>query len=259
MNHKVFRTTSIKICVVLLVVFIASCGTNTDSTNKGASITSDEFYEHLDTLITGMIARGELIGSELLVIKDENVVFNKVYGYKKLGKRNPIQKDDIWAVKSMTKPFTATAILMLRDEGLLTLDDPLTKYIPDYAGFKQTTIKNLLIQNSGDDNSFGNGGYNVYDFDNQEEWVLEWAKEKAKGEFGTYHYSNFNYEALGYIVTQITEQPVERYIIDKIIRPLNMNDTYTHFTPVASWSDRVPDRYRKNNDTSKYDTLWKNK
>ena len=215
--------------------------------------------ESIDSLIEEMTKEGELIESEVLVIKNQEVIFNKVYGKNSLQKTDSAQNNYIWAVKSVTKPFTATAILMLRDEGLLSLDDPVTKYIPNYSGYEQTTIKNLLTHSSGDDNSFGNGGYNVYDFSTQEKWVLAWAEEKAHGEFGEFHYSEFNYEALGYIITQVTEQPVEQYIIEKIIRPLNMSDTYTHFTPESSWSFRVPDRFRRNNDSSEYDTLWTNK
>ena len=125
----------------------------------------------------------------------------------------------------MTKPVTATAILILQDDGLLSLDDPVTKYIPQFKGYKQATIRNLLLQNSGDDGSHGNNSENIFDFSSQKDWVLDWANQKPKGTFGKYEYSNFNYEALGFIVSQVSKKPVEKFIEERIIQPLKLKNT----------------------------------
>jgi len=148
----------------------------------------------------------------------------------------------------MTKPITATAILILRDEGLLSLDDPVTKHIPQFKGYKQATIRNLLLQNSGDDGSHGNHNENIFDFNSQEEWILDWANHKPKGTFGEYDYSNFNYEALGYIISKISQQPVETFIEERIFKPLGLRNSHTYFSPNKDWAERVPSRNRRNDD-----------
>lgn len=226
---------------LVLIVLLVSCSKAKKEESKVVKI-----MHPLDVLMTDFIDNKELIGAEISIRQHSEIIFHKAYGWKSLEQKNQIQKNDIWAVKSMTKPVTATAILMLAEEGLLSLDDPLTKYLPEYAGFEQATIRNLLLQNSGDDGSHGNGGFNIYDFNTQQDWVMDWAAEKAKGTFGQYYYSNFNYEALGYIIAKVSGQPVEDFIKERIIMPLGLKNTYTHFSPQMNWAENVPNRYKKN-------------
>ena len=232
-----------KLSLYVLVISIISCQDSKEVQDK-----STDILDPIDKFIAALVEKDELVGAEIVVIKNEETVFHKVYGWKDVNKERAIHKNDIWLVKSMTKPVTATAILILRDEGKLSLDDPLIKYIPEFMGNKQITIRNLLLHNSGDDGSYEDNGYNVYYFDSQEEWVMDWAKEKSKGEFGTYAYSNWNYEALGFIVSKVSGKSVAEFISEKIFKPLEMNNTYTYFSPKFEWSKRVPNRYKNNSE-----------
>lgn len=229
-----------KIAVGLLALLFFAC-----QDSKKLQSDKRDFSTHLDSVISELIENDELVGAELNIYHDGANTFQKVYGWSDLNKEIKIKKSDIWAVKSMTKPVTATAILILQDDGLLSIDDLVTKYIPQYQGYKETTIRNLLLQNSGDDGNYGNGGENIFDFNSQKEWVLDWANQKSKGKLGDYEYSNFNYEALGFIISQVSKKPVEKFIEERIIQPLELENTYTYFSPTEVWAERVPYRYKK--------------
>ncbi len=243
---------------MFMLIFIAC-----DNSNKIQSNAIDISLP-LDSLISGLLEDKELIGAELNIYQNGVISFNKVYGWNNVNRERKIEKNDIWAVKSMTKPVTATAVLILRDEGKLFLDELVAKYIPSYKGYEQTTIRNLLPHNSGDDGSYGNHTANVVDFNSQEDWVMDWAKETPKGNLGEYDYSNLGYEALGYIVSKVNQQPLEEFIQERIINPLELKNPHTYFSPSKKWADRVPYRYKMNGDnrielihTNKDEQSWK--
>jgi CubicO group peptidase (beta-lactamase class C family) len=248
-----------KIAVWSLAVLFLAC-----QDSKKLQSNEKDFSTPLDSLISELIENDELVGAELNIYQEGANTFQKVYGWSTLSKEKNIQKNDIWAVKSMTKPVTATAILILQDDGLLSLDDPVTKYIPQYQGYKESTIRHLLLQSSGDDGNHGNNAENIFDFNSQEKWVLDWANQKPKGTFGDYEYSNFNYEALGFIISQVSKKPVDEFIEERIIQPLGLENTHTYFSPTEVWAIRVPYRYKKSTEervaliqTNKDEQTWK--
>ena len=159
----------------------------------------------------------------------------------------------------MTKPFTATAVLMLMEDGLLSLDDPIKKYIPNFAGNEKITIHNLLVQTSGDDGKHGNGGHNVVDFENLDDWISDWSKQQTGGTFGEFTYSNFNYGALAYIIEQVSGIRVEDFITQRIIKPLGLADTYVGYSPDSIWASKVSSRYQWNGEEKNYKKFWTNK
>src|SRR5215212_1775796 len=89
-------------------------------------------------------------GVAAAVIRDGAVVHVSGYGYANLEWQIPIATDTVFRLASITKQFTATAIMLLADEGKLTLDDPLTKFLPDYptAGH-DVRVHHLLTHTSG--------------------------------------------------------------------------------------------------------------
>jgi CubicO group peptidase (beta-lactamase class C family) len=227
----------------LLIIVCISCNNFRKNQSNDIAISKP-----LDSLISRLIENEELIGGELYIVQDRVGVFHQVYGWSDLTKKRKIHKNDVWAVKSMTKPITATAILILQDEGLLSLDDLVIKYIPQYNGYQQATIRNLLLQNSGDDGSHGNYNENIFNFNSQEDWVLDWANQKPKGTLGEYQYSNFNYEALGFIISKVSQQSLETFIEKRIIQALGLRNTHTYFSSNKDWAERVPYRYKRNDD-----------
>lgn len=206
-----------------------------------------------------MIDEGELIGAEILIIESKKETFHKSFGWADKEADEYLKNESIWTVMSMTKPFTATAILMLIDEGKLSYEDSITKYIPDFKGNSQITIRDLLIQSSGDDGKHGNGGHNVTEFESLDDWVGDWAQQESTGVYGEFTYSNFNYGALAYVVQKISGKAIDEFFKERIIKPLDLQNTYVKFGSNLKWAKNVPSRYQWNDASGSYDKFWTNK
>jgi len=215
-------------------------------------------YQNVEDKVNNLIQSGELIGAEILIIENNKEKLHKSFGWADKESKKKLENGSIWTIMSMTKPFTATAVLMLMDEGKLSLDDSITKYIPSFKGNPQITIRNLLEQSSGDNGEYGNGGYNVTQFESLEDWVLDWAQQKSTGEFGKFEYSNFNYGALAYIVQKVSGISIDTFFIERIINPLELKNTYVKFDSKSAWAKKVPNRYEWNKENRGFEKFWSN-
>ena len=97
-----------------------------------------------------------IVGSSLLVVRDGRVVASAVDGFQHLDAKRPVDADTIYHWASVTKTFTGIAIMQLRDRGLLALDDPIVKYVPEfrqvhnpYGDPSQVTIRHMMTHSSG--------------------------------------------------------------------------------------------------------------
>ncbi|MBR5601351.1 MAG: serine hydrolase [Clostridia bacterium] len=90
----------------------------------------------VDARVQADIDSGKVGGAALCVVQDGKVLLRKLYGYKNVDTKEPLQFDTMYRLASMTKPITAVAALIAREQGLLTIDDPLYKYIPAYEHMK---------------------------------------------------------------------------------------------------------------------------
>jgi len=205
-------------------------------------------YHALDSAVTSWIQTGKLVSAELLITNNGKIDFDKAYGNTK--------PNAIWQVKSLAKPFTATLILKLAEEGKLSLEDPLTKYIPEFAGDKRVTIKNLLNQTSGYKNEMD---WKKHLGTNQKDWITHWAMEQPNATYGEFAYSDFNYGALGYIIAVVTGENLETFTEQEILKPLQMTNSYTWFTPDSTWASRVNPRYYWDNEQKTNVPYWTNK
>jgi len=215
-------------------------------------------YQSVEDKVKSLIQSGELIGAEILIIENNKEKLHESFGWADKESKKKLENGSIWTIMSMTKPFTATAVLMLMDEGKLSLDDSITKYIPSFKGNQQISIRNLLEQSSGDDGDYGNGGYNVTQFESLEDWVQDWAQQKSTGEFGKFDYSNFNYGTLAYIVQKVSGVSLDTFFVERIIKPLELENTYVKFDSKSNWAKNVPSRYEWNKASREFEKFWSN-
>lgn len=166
------------------------------------------------------------------IVQDGQLVAVKGQGVAELERGTPVGADSLFRIASMSKAFTAMAILKLRDEGKLRLDDPAELYVPEMRGWTYPTadsprisVRDLLHHNAGfvEDNPWG---------DRQQ--VLspaEFGAMLAQGfDFATtprtaFEYSNTGYAILGRIVSNVSGQPYQDYIRSRIMAPLGMRST----------------------------------
>ncbi len=148
-----------------------------------------------------------------------------------LENQDPLAIDTPMPVGSISKQFCAAAILKLRDQGKLSVDDTLSKYFPEYEIGKDITLKNLLSMRSGILDMVNEGNVDELSTNNSEEantkviknWIF--SKELKFEPDSQMSYSNSNYFLLGNIVEQVSGQKYIDFLRENIFKPLGMNNT----------------------------------
>ena len=94
---------------------------------------STERLTRLDDFVLSEVAKGNIPGAVTLIIKDGQVVQHKALGFKDAVAKLPMEKDDLFYIQSMTKPIVSVALMTLYDQGKFQLDEPISKYLPEFA------------------------------------------------------------------------------------------------------------------------------
>lgn len=177
-------------------------------------------------------AANELWGFEgvALVAVDGKVILSRGYGMANQAVGEPNTPRTRFYIGSITKQFTAAAILRLQEDGLLDINDPISKYLPDYprpAGDK-ITIHHLLSHSSGIPNYTDDPNITLRRtvMISQEELMASFENKPLLFEPGTnFNYSNSNYVILGKIIEVVSGQSYEAYLHNKILKPAGMLNT----------------------------------
>lgn len=172
----------------------------------------------------------------VLIARKGNVLLSKGYGMAnvELDVRNTPQTR--FHIASISKTFTAAAIMLLEERGLLRLTDPLTKYIPDYPTGDKITIHHLLVHTSGITNVNDLPEYNERSrFAQTPASLIELFKNKPLNfqPGARYSYSNSNYNLLAYIIEKTSGKSYGEFLKTNIFDPLGMRDTGHDGNPVA--------------------------
>ena len=203
------------------------------------------------------VERGRLRGAELLVVKDRRIAWHAAVGWSDREREIPLVRNSVYRIRSMTKPFVGTTVLMLAEDGVLDLDDRVAEYLPSFDNERSgaITIRQLLSHGTG----FEQTGFS------SEYWASRNLREAIRlvGEEGPpnppgerYRYSDHNSATLGAIVAELTGAPVEDFVRARILQPLGLLDTRTHFAPDSAWAMRMNSTYRvENGDLVRY---WDN-
>jgi len=173
------------------------------------------------------------------IVVDGKLVHTGSLGYTDIKARIPADSKSDFRIASMTKSLTAMAILKLRDEGKLKLDDPVYVYIPEMKRIHYLTkdatpitIRHLLTHASGypEDNPWGDRQLAITD-----EELLAFFKKGVSFSHNpglSFEYSNLNFATLGYIIKKVSGKTYENYITENIIKPLGMTHTYWEYDKV---------------------------
>ena len=184
---------------------------------------ADSLRHHFDKL-----AKSGFNGTVLFAEKGE-VVFSKAYGYANLKTKDSLTMSSAFQLASVSKPITALAVLVLKDDGKLSVDDSVQKYIPElpYSGI---TIRHLLTHRSGLPNYmyFAEEDWYNKDIPLKNRDVIDlMVKNQYKPYYlpdRRYNYSNTNYALLAYIVEQVSGMKFEDFVRKRIFIPCGMRD-----------------------------------
>jgi CubicO group peptidase (beta-lactamase class C family) len=189
-------------------------------------------YPAIDSLMRDFAERSHVPGIAYGIVVDGRLAHVGTAGLRELASRAPVDTATVFRIASMTKSFTAVAILQLRDAGRLSLDDPVERYVPELASLHypttdspRITIRHLLSHSAGfpEDNPWGDQQLAVTD--EQMARMLRGGIPFSTAPGTNYEYSNYGFAILGRIVARVSGQPYSRYVAEHVLGPLGMKAT----------------------------------
>ncbi|MBN8701456.1 MAG: beta-lactamase family protein [Bacteroidetes bacterium] len=222
---------------VLFFIFICSIGTYAQKTKT----------EKIDSLLKKLYYSNQFNGA-VLIREKEKVIYKKGYGWADYNKKDTIDSNTRFHIASISKPFTAIAIMLLRDEGKLVLSDDITKYLPELTHYKGITIRHLLQHTSGinyPENLKGNREFKLFEkkyldtipkkdqpYYQTNEFNLRYLATCKPKLFNTpgekFMYSNIAYSLLPIIITRITHIKFETFMENNVFKPSGMHNTFIY-------------------------------
>lgn len=196
-------------------------------------------YPLIDKIYKDYAEQNHFPGLVYGIVVDGKLVHGGSVGYAELKNKTEASSKSAFRIASMSKSFTAMAILKLRDEGKLRLDDPAYLYIPEMKGMKYltkdaspVTIRNLLTHSAGypEDNPWGDR-----QLANTDQQLIDLYKKGVSfsNDPGLgYEYSNLGFATLGYIIKKVSGKSYQEYITENILKPLGMTHTYYEYDKV---------------------------
>jgi CubicO group peptidase (beta-lactamase class C family) len=170
---------------------------------------------------------GNLIGT-VLVARGGRILFRQSYGMANYELRVPNSNETRYHIASVSKPFTAAAILQLQEQGRLNVSDHVSKYVPGFPNGDRITLDNLLTHSSGIPDINGLDDYDTFDRSPHtlEQVVAKFAGLPLKFAPGsTQRYSNSNYNLLALILEKVSGESYENYLRQHIFEPAGMKDS----------------------------------
>lgn len=197
-----------------------------------------------------LVDEAKLAGVTTLVARHGKVVLFDAYGVQDLETKTPVTRDTIFRIASMTKPIVGVAMMMLWEQGKWSLDDPVAKHIPEFAGLKVSTpngevpqtrpmtMRQLMSHTAGFDVSAGYTKMNITDRGQPLQSMID---KLAKLPLAVQPGSDWRYgpsvDIQGYVVEKLSGQPLDVFLKTKVFDPLGMKDT--GFSVEASKANRV--------------------
>jgi CubicO group peptidase (beta-lactamase class C family) len=173
------------------------------------------------------VKAGTIVGGELLVIKNRKTILHEVHGDRDREDKRPMVPNTIFNIRSMTKPLTGVAVQMLAEEGKLRLDDPVKKYLPGFDNDRSRaiTIEQLLQHRSGLPLTILVKKIDEYpDLQSQAKAIGEKGPQFKPGE--KFWYSDAGSDAAAAIVEKVSGMTIDRFVTERILRPLGMADSF---------------------------------
>lgn len=248
------------------IIFLISCRQNDDkvtsspvffdSSYAAAVFTDPERTEKIkatfnviDSIYKKHATDNHLPGISFGIVADGQLVYKNSYGYTDIENKIPVSSSSMFRIASMSKSFTCMAILKLRDEGKLQLDDPAYLYIPELKNIKyptadapHITIRHLMTHGAGfpEDNPWGDR--QLADTDKELMDFIGKQISFSNSPGIAYEYSNLGFALQGKIITNVSGMRYQDYIKQYILDPLDMKTTTYEYSDIAP--DKLAHGYR---------------
>ncbi len=208
--------------IVVLIATVFPRGVKGDGT--------EDVSRAIDTFLSRVYAQ-DAPGAAVIAVKKGHVVFRGAYGMADLEQSVALTPDMVFRLGSITKQFTAAAILILMEQGKILVDDPITKFLPDYpVGERTITVAHLLSHTSGIKSYTGIPGYMAeeikadLEIDELIDVFDDLPADFSPGE--SFRYNNSGYVLLGAIIEEASGQSYESFVDEQIFQLLDMKSSY---------------------------------
>jgi D-alanyl-D-alanine carboxypeptidase len=210
----------------------------------------------LDSLSRAWLASGPSAGASVAVVRGRDTLLLEGLGERDHERALPATPATVYRIGSITKQFTSAAIMQLVEQGKIGLDDPMTKYLPEYPQWRGVTMRQLLNHTSG-----------IHSYTANPDWVKTWGDDLtpaqlvafvAKDTFDfapatAYRYNNTGYVLLGMILDRVTKKPYPDLMRQRFFAPLGMRSAeYCPSNPTRTDDARGYDRTATGIAASKY-------
>ncbi len=198
-------------------------GPNTSVDSLGAPLS-----DSMRAAVVRVIQRTNVPSAEVGIVRNGHVVYVAAFGDAKLSPAVPATPAMHYAVGSISKQFTAAAIMLLQQEGKLSVDDPVSRWFPNLTRAKEVKVRNLLSHTSGYED-YAPQDYTIPEWtkpSSAQRIVQQWATKPLDFDPGTqYQYSNTNYNILGLIVEKASGQPFFEFLRSRVLDPVGLSHT----------------------------------
>src|SRR5271167_2104565 len=189
------------------------------------STLSSDLRQKIDQAVNDVLTEADVPSASVAIVENGRIVYVQAYGAARLDPRTPARPEMRYSIGSISKQFTAAAILMLAEEGKVSLDDPVSKYIPGLTRGNEVTLRQLLSHTSGYQDYWPQDyvmpmmlkpvtPYEILD---------RWARIPLDFDPGTkWQYSNTNYVIAGVIVEKVSGMPLWTLLGKRVFTPLGM-------------------------------------
>lgn len=230
-TQNAYRTLFMLICLSLL------CAPTSESAQASPKLQAETAFASVDDYVSSQMNDLGIPGMALGIIEDGQIAHLQGYGAADATGRE-VTPQTPFHIGSVTKSFTALAVMQLVEEGKIELDAPVQRYLPwftlaDEESAAKITVRNLLNHASGISTYDGNRGFTS---DENLEVRVRGLQDIGLREpvGGTYQYSNINYDIAGLIVEKVSGQSYADYISEHIFAPLEMHHSYASETPALA-------------------------
>jgi CubicO group peptidase (beta-lactamase class C family) len=220
---------------------------------------SPERLERLSAALQAYVDEEQLAGSVTIVARRGRIAYLEAFGQRDRDARSPMREDSIFRIASQTKAVVSTAVMILQEDGLLLIGDPVGKYMPEFrettvavpragGGYdvvpaaRPITVRDLLTHMSGFDYGTGvaadrwrEAGIQGYYFSDRDEPIAATVARIANlpasahpGERWIYGYST---DILGALVERVSGKPLDQFLSERLFEPLGMRDTHFYLPP----------------------------
>jgi len=236
MSYLVRR--SARIALYALALALAAAPAAAQQMTRGVDSIPASLDTQIHAAIDKVMKKTNVPSASVGIVRGGRVVYTAAFGDARLSPPLPATPAMHYAIGSISKQFTVAALLLLQQEGKLSIDDPVSKWFPELTRANEVTLRNLMTQTSGYED-YAPQDYTIPDWthpSSAEKIVHEWATKPLDFDPGTqYQYSNTNYNIVGLVVQKVAGEPFWTFLKSRVLDPVGL----THAIDLDTQHDQM--------------------